>query len=712
MGGTEMDAVAVGGEATFRREVIGRLNRLGRRLRAYAVADGLAALFLFGLGAASVQLFLDYTLRMRRDMRAALLAVIAAIAAVLLWRRVWRPLRLRYGARDMASLIEKRHPGLSSALVSAVQFESGEVGAAESNSRELMGAVLDRAREASRSLPMEAILEHGRARRSALALIGVMAAGAAAALVNPEVMGMWLDRSVLLSSREWPKRTRLVVESEKGVLHGARGDDLEVRGYAEGEAPREVTILFEPESGEAGRETMTAVGARGFRYTFARVEEPFRFKLRGGDDETEWFEALLADRPRVEELTLSVTPPAYSGIEPYVLDRDERSVETLKGSEVRIEIRSNKPVAHAELMAGQEAVGAAEGSGDRWSIVVRPAATQTYHFALEDELGLEDKRPMRLAVRVLKDDAPRVRMDVRGASDMVTPQAVLPIDLSFADEYGLARAAVVHQVGREGYVAEEWPLRGFVERATRFDTRVEWPVAPLGLVPGDRVSLYAEGEDYDDVSGPNRSQSATAMYRVVSTDELLAELARREQEYRQEFERVIEQQEDLRGEMLSLIRQTDGPDASRDLANRTAPFERRQRQMASQVNLLRQQFELILEETVINGLDSVAVRERLGEGIVEPLDQLAKRDLIEAADLIREFGRSAGLEVGSRAATADRAQDAILRRMREILANMLKWEGYQEAVTMLRDILRLQGQLSDETQEEMERRAAELLRGG
>ncbi|NOT01680.1 MAG: hypothetical protein HOP29_13745, partial [Phycisphaerales bacterium] len=542
--------------------------------------------------------------------------------------------------------------------------------------------------------------------------IGVMVASVAAALINPEVMGMWLDRNVLLSSREWPKRTRLVVEADGGVLNGARGDDLEIRGFAEGAVPREVTILFQPEAGKAGRETMTAVGERGFRYTFARVEEPFRFKLRGGDDETEWMEARLADRPRVEEVKMSVTPPGYAGIEPYVVEAERRSVETLKGSAVRIEIRTNKAVVRAELMAGQEAVGSADGAADRWAIEVRPVQTQTYHFALQDELGLEDKRPVRLAVRVLKDDAPRVRMDVPGVSDIVTPQAVLPIEMSFADEYGLSRAVLVYQIGREGYDAEEWPLREFRARATKFDTRVEWPVAALGLVAGDRLTLYAEGEDYDDVSGPNRSQSATAMYRVVSTDELLAELARREQEYRQEFERVIEQQEDLRGELLSLIRQMGEAEVARDLANRTAPFERRQRQTASQVNLLRQQFAQILAETAINGLDSMAVRERLGEGIVGPLDQLAKRDLIDAADLIREFGRSGVSETALAATAADGAQDAVLRRMREILANMLKWEGFQEAVTMLRDILRLQGQLSDETQEELERRAAELLRGG
>ena len=51
----------------------------------------------------------------------------------------------------------------------------------------------------------------------------------------------------------------------------------------------------------------------------------------------------------------------------------------------------------------------------------------------------------------------------------------------------------------------------------------------------------------------------------------------------------------------------------------------------------------------------------------------------------------------------------VLDEMRRILSNMLKWEGFQEAVTMLREVLRLQKDLHRETQQEIERRAAELL---
>jgi hypothetical protein len=312
-------------------------------------------------------------------------------------------------------------------------------------------------------------------------------------------------------------------------------------------------------------------------------------------------------------------------------------------------------------------------------------------------------------VRVLKDDAPRVRLKVLGVSDAITPQALLPIEMTFSDTYGLSAAEMVYTVAREGYEPEGLELLGFRAGMTQFETKLNWPVSPLGLVPGDRLTLYALGRDFDDVSGPNEGRSSTATYRVLSTEELLAELARREQEFRQEFERAIEQEEDLRNQLLSLIRRKDDPEVQKDLSTRVAAFERRQRQIIGQVNLVRQQFEQILSELEVNGLDTAAVQARLRDGVAEPLTELTRRTLPETTDLLRAFGRYGTAES---ATEADDAVASALADMRRVLANMLKWEGFQEAVTMLREILRLQGELNEETRDEIERRAAELLEGG
>ncbi len=697
------------GGPRFDRRVQNRLVGLGRRLRWYVLVGGLAAVAGAMLAAGAVQFTLDYTFRLPLDMRATLLGLILIVLLIVAWRRLWTPWRFPFGPREMASLVELRNPDLQSLLVSAVQFSAGEVGTAESNSPELMRAVVDRACDASATISFGGILQHRRARRSLATIVALISCVVLAFWWQPELMGTWLERNLLLMDTNWRQRTRLVVvDVPDGVLTGARGDDLEVRARADGEVPRQVVITFESDSGTAGRETMIAVGERGFRHTFTRVEEPLRFRLKGGDDETQWYRIQLADRPRIEQVSIRVTPPAYAGMDPFELPQGQLAVETLRGSRVTIDARLNKPVVRAVLMSGQQTVQPAGGADDAWTVSISPTETRTYHFALEDALDLTNKRPLRMSVRIIKDAAPRVRMKARGVSDIITTQALLPLEMTFSDTYGLARAALMHESSRSESQPTVLRLEDFKPGMTNFDARLRWSAATLPLIPGDRVSLFAEASDYNDVTGPGHARSGVIALRIVTNDELLAELARREQEYRQEFERVIEQQEDLRRKLLTLIGRLEDEDTQKNIASRVAPLERRQRQIAGQVNLLRQQFEQILAEFEVNGMDTATVRERLDEGVVRPLNRLVRRDLVSAADRLRRIERDPDPET---AAAADAGQVAVLNEMREILSSMLKWEGFQEAVTMLREIVRLQQGLRDETLDEIERRAAEILGG-
>ena len=61
------------------------------------------------------------------------------------------------------------------------------------------------------------------------------------------------------------------------------------------------------------------------------------------------------------------------------------------------------------------------------------------------------------------------------------------------------------------------------------------------------------------------------------------------------------------------------------------------------------------------------------------------------------------------ASRIDPQQVELLSIMRVALANMLKWEGFQETVTMLREILRLQKEVERETAEAIERQAADIF---
>jgi len=686
------------------------LQQVCGRFRLYVLIEGVAWVVGFLLVASVFQVAVDYGVRgLEWSMRAALLAVILLVAGWLAWRRVIAPLRCRMGVAEAAHLVERRFPRFSSALISAVRFAAGEVGPPEANSPVLVAHVVGRAGEVVAGADFLGVLNPSRARRAAMVLSAVVVFLAGAALIWPTGMTLWFARNILLQNLDWPKRTTLFVELNDGVLIGARGDDLVVQAWAEGVQPREVEFSYETSSGQRAREPMVTVGSPGsyrYRYTFKNAQEDFTFQLRGGDDRTEVFAARLLDRPRVIESELRITPPAYTRLEPFTLGDGQRSVEVLPGTQVTLWIKTNKPVVEAVLMAGNDPIATATAEDGRYRVEFSPDTSHTYHFALLDDVGLENRKPVRFAVRVSVDEPPRARMKLAGVGEMITDEALLPFELDFADTYGLAAAELVYLVSREDAREHLVLLPGFKPGATTFTTSLPWPVTEAALRPGERITLFARAADFDTVAGPNVAQTPDLTLRVVTRDEFLSELRRREQELRTDFERLVDQQEDLRGRLLSVVGRV-GPAASAEsLAASLTPLERRQRALAGSVTVVRQRFEQVLSELRVNGLNTREEEQRLGQSIIEPMTALARRELVTAADTIRLWSRNASPETASQ---VDPQQAAILAQMRAILGTMIQWEGYHEVVTMLGEIIRLQNQLNEETTKKLVDEAGDVF---
>ena len=685
---------------TLDASVSRRLHVVATRLRRYVLVEGVAWVLGFAFLSSFVQLIIDFSVRgLRWSMRAAILAAVLSVGGILLWRRVLQPSRLRIGIAEAARFVERRYPELSAVLISAVRFSRGQVGAEDVNSPSLQASVIHRAAEQTRDLDFNVVLDPRRARWSGVVIAGILVLGTGIAVTARDTTALWFARSVLLQNVPWPKRTRLVVDLRDGELVGARGDDLVIQARAEGVQPRTVEIIYETTSGKRGRETMVTVGshaAHRYRYTVKNAQEDFEFRLEGGDDRTPLFKARLLERPRIDWSSMRVVPPAYARIDPFTLGADERTAEILPGSTATISITTNKPVTRATLMAGSRIVAEAASEGEHYVVTIAPTQSHTYHFALVDEVGLENRKPVSFSLRIIDDEPPHVRLKLPGVGDMITPEAVVPIELEFADTYGLAGVELVYRVSNDEERTGSIALSGFQPHSTTFSTSVNWKVNVEAVQPGHRITLVALASDFDPTTDKGTARSPEVSLRVVTHDELLAEIARREQEYRMDFERLVDGQEQLRGRLLTVAARFADRNAPQELSATLAPLERRQRNLGRSVNVVRQQFEQILTELSINQLDTAATRERLAGGIIGPLTRLAKRELVTAADLLRQWARDASPE---RAAGIDPQQVTILAEMRSVLARMLQWEGYHEVVDLLRDIIRLQGELNAETRD-------------
>lgn len=693
----------------FNRQIRQPLQRQERRLRRLRTLDGVTLTACVVIAALAVELLLDWWLRLRVDMRAALLAVVAGVGGWAAWRYLVKPLRLRFGVREMALAVEQRHPELNSLLVSAVDFSSGRVGDATANSPELVDAVMVEAAQAVRGVSFDALVDTRRSRLFAGRAIAVLAAVAVAFLAAPQTMGIWIDRNLLLRDVAWPQRTQLVVDAPaEGPIRGAIGDDVEIRAHVpEGfQVPRQVELLFETAGGAVGRETMTGVGNRGFRMVFPRARESFTFHLEGGDDVTTTFHVELSERPMILSAELTVTPPAYTGLPVETLPDGQRAVELYRGSTLTIRAQASKELAAASLYSGNVRVAELNVADRALVAEVAPEESQTYHFVLADRDGLANARPARFSARVVEDAPPKVRLAAPNVGNLVTLQAVLPLEMGITDELGIAHAWLAWERSGAAGSAQATPVTGFSPAVRTFDGRQEWSIAQTGAEIGEALTLTLRARDFNDVTGPGEGASTTLSFRIATPEELLAEFQRREQEYRRQFERLVDSQDRLRRQLLTALAGFEAADRRGDLEATLAPLERQQRQIRQQLGAVQQQFVQALAEMAINRLDEPETRTRLHDGVIEPLGALFTRDLADAADQLRRLGREPSPAL---AAGVDPAQAQIAGKMQSVLDNMLQWEGFQETVGMLREILQLQRELNAETKQTLEHEGSDFF---
>ena len=215
-------------------------------------------------------------------------------------------------------------------------------------------------------------------------------------------------------------------------------------------------------------------------------------------------------------------------------------------------------------------------------------------------------------------------------------------------------------------------------------------------------------------------ESKTFLLRVVTEDELRTDLLRREREQREDFERQINEQINLKTEMEALnveLQQNQLPETERTLrpTETLATARQRQRDLATTLERIASRFEELLVEAENNRLDEETgrLRNRLENQIITPLRELDLNELksveqgLEAARVSLTDTTAAANQITKVIAL----QETIIVKMNEILGYMVKAEGYQEAINLLRQIERTQQDVLETTDEQRRKRIQSIFEG-
>jgi hypothetical protein len=720
--------------------VVSRLAALRRQIAAWFWVDGLARVLWLVIGLCAADLLLDWMFRLDRAQRLVMLVLMASAIGWLIYRRLVRPLSASMSDDALALQVEQGNKQLGQSMISALQLSRIEDVESKGMSPALVRKTVLSGTTAAEKVNFASVLAGGDFARNVglLALAGLLLVGLGAGVMANDSLNIWFNRNILLGERTWPQDTYLEIErAASGKVVFPRGEDWTqlVRVLESSRIVPDAVFIEFRQSRNRQAQAMKRREDGKFEATFNNVLEPFQFRARGGDAVTQWVQVELVEQPAVESLKLVVTPPAYAGQARAELPPGKGPYYVLPGSRLDVRGSANKPLVRAELrlegkllLAGTESNKTHKltlndsqqfaGSIDEGGLIAGQ-----YTFVLEDTLGLTGRRPASFAVRERIDREPRVRVRLIGVSSMVVPQARVPFTCRATDDFGITGAQIRYnwrqeadQPTTEGTIpleAKDQPIPAELE----IDEALE--LAPLMIPTGVGFNFHFAATDNRQVAGrePNTGKSSDLLLRVVTEEELRTDMLRREKEQRQEFERLVKNEEDLLTDCQALLAGIKGAaNLTPQQKDQLMQYQKRQKLVGQNTGAIAERFASIVIEVRNNRLeeDGGRLQTRLENDIVGPMREVSGPMVAEAMQLLDRTRRqaAAAAERDQALTEATARQEQIVKRMKEILTHMVKSEGFQEAVNLLYEIQKAQTDVHEQTNKERQERIKRILEGG
>ncbi len=515
-----------------------RLGRLGLDLTAILTVIGL----FLALGVAIVGL------------PAAPLALLF-LWSVLLWAicltMFLRAVRSQVRPLDQVSLalrLEALAGGMHSELASALEL--GRKGRAvtdgEGISWPLVEALAHKVRnEASR---IEAIPLGDRrpgSRAAMLILVGVSVG--ALGMGAPQ----WFARAWSVAVAPWSvspwARQSLVLEPGSTTVTEGATVRVTVRGRGQGRDP---VVLEVRRPGGAPPERLPMETAMPGVWTHALAANipSFDYRATGRRAVTAWYTVTVLPVPRVGDIALSVTPPAYTGL-PATISEGSGNLRCLPGSLVRWSARCTVEGASVALEMGDgRTVPLRAGPDGRLSGEFTVVAGGRYRVTAKVPSGSPAK-PDEYDIVLLQDDLPAVELTLPGEDLELDRAAMLEVHYTGRDDFGITSGGVIWRSddGRQGRV----PLAdGGGRRALSGSTG--WDLAELGLAAGRSVWFQVELKDNDTISGPKAGLSAGRVIRIRDDREMHKDIEDDEKELRRELTDLLGDELEIAADMDDL----------------------------------------------------------------------------------------------------------------------------------------------------------------
>ena len=707
-----------------------KLGGLRRKLTGWLTVHGLGRWLLIVCGLIAADIVIDRFFEMDFAQRIIMLVVMAAVAIYFFCTRVIKPLLTRMSDDALIYQVEQKNEGAREQILASLQLARQTDLAATGTSPLLVDATIQSGIAKAEGIDFGKTLDQSQHKKDLGVLGGsaILLAVLAIGIFATQFMGTWFSRNIMLTNRQWPQPTYLEID---GAVNGKMVLPLgskhkQIVTITEDSTVTDVEVRLEVE-GSSGNRTIYPMKRTGKldgreRVFEINVTNEFRFRASSANGVTTgWVDVDYVEPPAIVDLKLEVTMPAYTGLDPeQLVGNGPHGV--LEGSQLSITAKTNKRLQAAKLVAGGvETAIKIPADGSRAFEIVVPRSDQSdplvggdYELKLTDEKGLENLRRSKFAITIKEDKAPKLRADLLGISGLVTPRATVPVSFQAVDDYGLNQmffdcrwrvgdeeTETVKQINFDGLPETRPAISSKDVGVLQLET--------LPLKPGMNLRMTVSAEDTRPVN-PNTSASQEFLLRVVSQEELRADLLRREIEQRKAFEQIYQAQLELTAEIEAVAASEPEPNVPIEKFHsqreaKMISMVRDQKGIGTSIDRIANRFEEFLVEVKNNRLDeaenelmpSQRIEKRFDEKIIRPIRYL-DQEIISVATRNMDNCRRVEREQNELDVAVNQTivvQQQVLDSMKKILDAMNNSETFQEILNEMLEVKRTTDSIGD-----------------
>ena len=488
------------------QSIQGYVSGVHRRLKLALASRGLGATVLTALLLTVTCVYIANRFAFSNSSIVSSRAILfGSLIAVLGWVLI-RPL-LRLNRRRTAAQIEKSVPAFDGRVETLVDRTSGNKGAEPNPLIDLLAEDTWRIAETT---PARYVAGIGRV----FAYMGVAVAAF--------VFLFWLGHSGpgywgYGASRLWagwlePGASplyQIVVEPGDATIR--QGSDLLVAAETIGfeSTTMQLNAKFSSSVGWEQASMQRQLEGSGFEFAFASVREPLRYYVTAGGVRSEEFEVKVVQMPHVENLKLTYRYPRWTGMKPLVEDPGG-DIRAVAGTEVEVEIETDKPLADGILRVNDEESLRLEADGPRTTGRLKVGKEGEYFVA-----AMYKGEIVRLTedffISVVPDKKPVVKFLRPGRDAKATSIEEVATEFQARDDFGLRSFDLYYSVNggeiqkepllerrgrRESKASHTFSLEEMGSDYSEAGEVIDEQLSPAAnLQPGDLVSYYAVARD-------------------------------------------------------------------------------------------------------------------------------------------------------------------------------------------------------------------------